>query len=265
MRSVLALVVLFLSLILVTVSAMHPEELSFNLRVGDKQCLYDSYLSNLHVVGEVIVVDGPPDMTVSYAVRDMGTGKLLRTRDHVSHDKFSFNAPHVQNEQMAMHDAHSIHNRPTHNRQLSDADLRRIQPMEYQICFTGLRPHDWKAPHTHDRHDTPPLPSRKIFLNFREGHNEHRISTRNELKNSLTRKTDLDTMRNTVDQISRQVRRLAREIDELRYRENLLAESGEHTASRIYRYSLLACASIAFAGVISTYSVQTVLKKSARR
>lgn len=264
MRHRMLLHSMLLSLCLLA-DAIQSEELSFNLKVGEKQCLYDSYLSNLHVVGEVVVVDGAPDMTVSYEVRDMKTKQVLRFREHVGQDKFSFNAPHIPGEQDTLHDAHSIHNRPTHNRQLSEADLQNLQPKEYQICFTGSRPHDWKPPQTHDRHGLPPIPSRKVFVSFREGFNEHRISGQNELKNRLTRKSDLETVRNSVDQISRQVSRLAREIDELRYREHLLAESGEYTASRIYRYSLFACASIAVAGVLSTYSVQFVLHKSAKR
>jgi emp24/gp25L/p24 family/GOLD len=229
--------------------ALRPEDLSFDLRVGDQQCFRQTFPPRTHVQGEVLIVDGDPGITVTFVVTDVADNKLLFHRDGAAHETFSLNAPADPTSGEAARG-------PRH---LSEGEVRDHKPVEYKVCLIAKRPTGWVRAQDHSREPA----TRRIFVNLREADGEDRVTGQADLLNRLTRTKDLEGVGRTIDVVATQVSRLSRELGELRRREALLSQSAVRTADRIVRFSVLACGAIVTAGVFSSALLQSVLRKSA--
>jgi hypothetical protein len=225
---------LILSLLAASAAAMPDDALSFDLPLGAQHCFRQSFPPDTPALAEMLVVDGEPGLAVTATVSAIHTNTLVLHRESLSHE--TADLP------------------PAASGMLS----------EFKVCIVAQRPRGWVRPQDHDR-GLRPGETRRVFVSLRErGGSAGASVARADVMERLTRKAQLEGLENTIDGVSRQVTRLSREIGELRSQEKLLAESGEYTATRILRCSVLACVAIVAAGVLSSLSVQHVLEKNGR-
>lgn len=224
-------------------AAMPADALSFDLALGAQHCFRQTFPPRVDALAELLVVDGPPGMVVAATITDVAANTLVMHSADLSHETRALP--------------------PSTGRPGSPPPPAGVAS-EFRVCLVATRPTGYLPPRNHDR-KLRPGETRRVFVSIRErGSGAGSLAQSKELMETLTKTSDLETVESTIDNVAQQLRRLSREIKSLRHREQYLAESGEYTAKRILRCSMLACAAIVVAGVMSTFSLQLVLTKNTR-
>lgn len=246
--ALLPTLLLLLHLVPLSHALISSEDFSFDLRAGAQQCFTQRFPPRTPSVVDILVVDGPPGVAVGVTIVEVSRNVLIHSVDYASRETLSVDARASGPDGVGVRDG---------------------APTEVRVCLIGKRPYGWTRPMDHDR--APRAGDvRKVFVTMHEagdGSSSSGSSSKAGDKSGLLElptKRDLGGIKETVDEMGRQIMRLSREIEYLRRREGDLATTADASARRIVRCSVLAALFIVVSGVMSTAGMQSVLKKNAR-
>jgi emp24/gp25L/p24 family/GOLD len=270
-------------------SADTGEEISFFLAADTQRCFRHAAHGDTAIVGEILVIDGiVPDVRVDLSVEDMSTSRIVLQRAGVDHEKFTLNDDASVKRHAENADPQAIPPRASgvgdgaHGRAeaLGDgaAASGRVghisdRLVDYRICVSARHTSAARAAHQdRDPHQHQSLgphsgePARKVLLSFRSatdaGYLDH-VSPEH-VRDLVSRKTDLNTLKSVALQIEASVRRITRGIDDMRARENRMFAVVSRSADEIFWYSISSCVAIVLAGIFISSHTHGVLKTATR-